>query len=484
MTFQPLDALTNAATHHPEGLFYADSEQSLTFAEARDTSTQLASQLRLMGVTAGDTVAIDLPIGMQVLFTYACFHLAAVSASVNRHSLPDGVIWDWWLSTSAPGGQPSDGTLLARCVGIIDNEFFIRASGLSTTLTAVPYESDDSVCRIALTSGTTGRPKAIGLTVSTVEHRANEAEKLFIDDKPFLSALGLSTTSGFHTLIAGTRSGLPYLAPGTATLNRDTIRRHAVSAIKASPQQLIELFAASSPPDLETLRVINSAGGAPTQGLVDSIRAKSAARIVNLYGSSEAGRAAEAVLGDTVDAMFAGAVVPTTTVQVVDGGGGEVPAGVVGEIRYRAPNIATTYLGDEVATATAFRHGWFYPGDRGRLDNGGHLFLSGRVSDTINAGGVKIDPSVVEQFARSLNGVSESLGFTHSPETGVSQFVLAVSGTELNLREIAQKLEAQFGNARPASVFAVPDIPRTETGKLSRYLTAELYADSVNRANR
>lgn len=483
MPFQPFDALTDAATQHPEKVFFADAEQTLTFAEAHAISTQFAGQLRLMGVKSGDTVAIDLPVGMQVLFTYACFHLAAASASVNRHSVPDGVIWDWWLSTSAPGGQPSDGTLLTRFVGIIDNEFLIRASGLSTSVSAVPYESAESVCRIAMTSGTTGRPKAIALSVSMVEHRAAEASKLFVDGQPFLCALGLSTTSGFHTLVASTQAGLPYLAAGNANQNRDAVRRHSVTAIKASPQQISELATASAATDLASLRVVNSAGGAPTQGLVDSIRAKSAATIVNLYGSSEAGRAAEAVLGDTVDDTFAGTVVPTTTVQVVDGGG-EVPAGVVGEIRYRAPNMAKAYLGDEETSATAFRDGWFYPGDIGRLDNNGELFLSGRVSDTLNAGGVKIDPSVVEEFARSLNGVSEALGFTYSLETGVAQFVLAVSGTELDLREIAQKLEAQFGNARPASVFSVPDIPRTETGKLSRYLTAELYADSVNRANR
>ncbi len=476
MTFQPFSALDRVATANPNGLFYADSAQSLTFAEARGLAVQFAGQLRLMGVNRGDTIAIDLPTGMQVLFAFAALHLAATSATVTATNSPDDVTWDWWLTSD--GGRPGP----ARNVLTVNNEFLIRAAGLGTTLEPTEYSATDT-CRIALTSGTTGKPKAIALTPAMVEYRAAEAAKLFVDGGPFLCTLGLATTSGFHTLLASVQAGIPYLAPANGPVNRDMIRRHGVTAIKSSPQQIADIATVSAGARLDSLRSVNSAGGKLSQSLVDGVRAISDASVTNLYGSSEAGRAAEYVIGQSVNPELAGHVVPSSTLEIVDESDSPVSHGATGVIRYRAPHMATSYLGDDTARANSFRDGWFYPGDTGRLEADGSLYLSGRTTDTLNAGGVKIDPLEFEEFAVTIPGVTEALGFTHVNDLGVAQFVLAVAGTGIEIAGVAAELEKRFGRARPASIFAVPAIPRTDTGKASRRLTAELFADAVNRAS-
>lgn len=475
MTFQPFSALDQAAVANPTGLFYADSEQTLTFSEARGLAVQFAGQLRLMGVNRGDTVAIDLPTGMQVLFTFAALHLAAASATVTESNSPDGVMWDWWLTSTGVR------TGLARNVLIIDNEFLIRAAGLGSTLVATEF-SDADTCRIALTSGTTGRPKAIALTPPMADYRAAEAAKLFVSGGPFLCTLGLATTSGFHTLLASAQAGLPYLAPGNGPTNRDTIRRHAVTSIKSSPQQIADIVNASAGIRLDSLRAVNSAGGKVSRALVDGVRAISDASVTNLYGSSEAGRAAEHVFGQSVIPDLAGNVVEGCMLEVVDESGERLSAGSTGEIRYKSLHMATGYLGDEATSSDSFRDGWFYPGDIGRIETDGSLYLVGRTTDTLNAGGVKIDPLEFEEFATSLPGVTEALGFTHVNDLGVAQFVLAVAGQGLDITVVSAELEKRFGRSRPSSIFAVPVIPRTDTGKTSRRLTAELYADAISRA--
>ena len=144
--------------------------------------------------------------------------------------------------------------------------------------------------------------------------------------------------------------------------------------------------------------------------------------------------------------------------------------------------MATGYLGDTTAGSDSFRDGWFYPGDIGRLEADGSLFVTGRTTDTLNAGGVKIDPREFEEFAATLPGVTDALGFTHVDDSGVSQFVLAVAGTGINIASVSAELEKRFGRAKPSGIFSVPEIPRTETGKASRRLTADLYADAIYRA--
>ncbi|MEY4477422.1 MAG: hypothetical protein RJA31_926 [Actinomycetota bacterium] len=56
MSVAPFDSLTEAADHNPTGLFYADTEQSLTFTEARDFAVQFSTRLKLLGVKIGDSV--------------------------------------------------------------------------------------------------------------------------------------------------------------------------------------------------------------------------------------------------------------------------------------------------------------------------------------------------------------------------------------------------------------------------------------------
>ena len=59
--------------------------------------------------------------------------------------------------------------------------------------------------------------------------------------------------------------------------------------------------------------------------------------------------------------------------------------------------VANEYFNNHEATAVSFKEGWFYPGDRGRSNENGLLFLTGREREIINRGGVKIDPVNVDE---------------------------------------------------------------------------------------
>ena len=64
--------------------------------------------------------------------------------------------------------------------------------------------------------------------------------------------------------------------------------------------------------------------------------------------------------------------------QIVDEGGKALPAGREGSVRIRTAQTVTGYVGNPAEAETAFRDGWFYPGDIGSLRDDRLLLILGR----------------------------------------------------------------------------------------------------------
>ena len=82
----------------------------------------------------------------------------------------------------------------------------------------------------------------------------------------------------------------------------------------------------------------------------------------------------------------------------MDAHGALLPAGPVGEVVIRGPNVTAGYENNPAANASAFHDGWFRTGDEGVLDAGGYLRLTGRLKEIINRGGEKIAPIEVDNI--------------------------------------------------------------------------------------
>jgi acyl-coenzyme A synthetase/AMP-(fatty) acid ligase len=291
----------------------------------------------------------------------------------------------------------------------------------------------------------------------------------------------MSTASGFHTFIAGLSVGDAYLPPGSPEHNALLVRTRGVAAIKASPVQISQLFEAarSEGVTLASLQTVYSAGSVVPLTLRRVIAAESSAQLVNLYGSTEAGRAAERVVADD-ELAYAGDVVSGTELQIVDQSDNPVAPGVAGIVRYRRPFQALGYLGDPETTQSTFRDGWFYTGDVGSLSAEGRLTLVGRSSSVINLGGVKVNPSEVEGFALTHPGIRSAAAFSHGERDDIPRFVLAVEADDsADLGKLATSLIAQFGPLAPQAIFRMPELPRNDMGKIQLAQIAETYANSV-----
>ncbi|HYB41595.1 MAG TPA: AMP-binding protein, partial [Candidatus Methylomirabilis sp.] len=93
-----------------------------------------------------------------------------------------------------------------------------------------------------------------------------------------------------------------------------------------------------------------------------------------------------------------GIPMPDVEVRVVDSSGRQVPAGEVGEVLLRAPQLMLRYWNRPKETAEAIRDGWLHTGDLGYLDRDGFLFVLGREKSLlIGHDGEKYSPEGIEE---------------------------------------------------------------------------------------
>src|SRR5271169_4148800 len=97
-------------------------------------------------------------------------------------------------------------------------------------------------------------------------------------------------------------------------------------------------------------------------------------------------------------------------VQVTDTELNAVPADgkTVGEIVIRSNTVAAGYLDDDIATAEAFRRGWFHTGDLGVVHPDGYIELTDRSKDIIISGGENIASVEVEKALAAHPDVFEA----------------------------------------------------------------------------
>ena len=180
-----------------------------------------------------------------------------------------------------------------------------------------------------------------------------------------------------------------------------------------------------------------------------------------IYGSSELGSVSfghTAVLDRHERAV--GYVMPGRDVEIVDGEGAVLPTGKVGIVRVRREEVFAGYLDDAGTTSSSWRDGWFYPGDLGALSDDGLLVVVGRVSEIMNLGGTKIDPLLIDEFAKTIPGVSDAAAFSVVNEAGVETLWVAVVRDEAfeasRFRALINARWPAFSNLRLAFIGAIP----------------------------
>ncbi|HSI57732.1 MAG TPA: malonyl-CoA synthase [Ideonella sp.] len=169
---------------------------------------------------------------------------------------------------------------------------------------------------------------------------------------------------------------------------------------------------------------------------------------------------------------------PGVGLRVRDEHGRELPAGEIGGIEVRGPNVFAGYWRMPEKTAEEFTaDGWFKTGDVGRIDALGYVSIVGRSKDLIISGGYNVYPAEIESYLNEMPGVAESavIGAPH-PDfgEGVIAVVVPQAGASLDGPAMLAALKRQIAAFKvPKQVFVVADLPRNAMGKVQKNLLRE-----------
>ena len=171
-----------------------------------------------------------------------------------------------------------------------------------------------------------------------------------------------------------------------------------------------------------------------------------------------------------------------------DGSGAQLGEGERGEICIRGHNIMQGYFKRPDANAETFKFQWFRSGDEGYFlrDEMGRqfFFITGRIKELINRGGVKYSPLDIEEVLLGIEGVKVGLaiGFQndyYGEEIGA--YVVLEDCAMLNEETIlARCREVMPFEKSPKVVVYGSEIPVTSTGKYQRLKLQYLFAEWEN----
>jgi len=312
---------------------------------------------------------------------------------------------------------------------------------------------------LKLTSGTTGRPRALPFTDA----------QLLADGRQVCASMGIRGADvNFGCIPFGHSYGLgnlviPLVLQGTPIVSGAALLPQGLAAaisqwrptvFPAVPALLRAMAEADiAPKQLRSLRTIISAGSPLASEVAKAFFQKFDRKIHNFYGSSETGGI---VYDRTGDAALVGSSV------------GRPMQGV--KLHFTAGRRFW------VASAAVMGRGRFRPADRGALNARGELVLLGRAGRMLKIAGRRLDPAEIESALRQLPGVHDAHVAAHGTRADALAAVVAggVEGTEL--RELLRPRLAPW--KIPKKIVVVRRFPLTARGKPDVGRLRALLADS------
>jgi malonyl-CoA/methylmalonyl-CoA synthetase len=178
---------------------------------------------------------------------------------------------------------------------------------------------------------------------------------------------------------------------------------------------------------------------------------------------------------------------PGVLVRVHTDKGLPLPAGEVGQIEVKGPNVFKGYWRMPEKTADEFTSDlWFKTGDVGRIDADGYVTIVGRSKDLIISGGYNVYPAEIESVLNELPGVAESavVGVPH-PDFGeaVVAVIVARPGSNPDPAALVAALKGRIANFKvPKHLAVVAELPRNTMGKVQKNLLRDSHRDRFSGA--
>jgi len=171
--------------------------------------------------------------------------------------------------------------------------------------------------------------------------------------------------------------------------------------------------------------------------------------------------------------------------KIVDNDGNRAATNNSGEIVLKGDNLMKGYWNNIKTTKEAFKNGWFYTGDIGRVDEEGYIHIVDRKNEMIITGGLNVYPREIEEVLFRHPAVLEAVAIgVPNKKWGesVKAVVVLKNGIELNELDLQEFCRGKIADYKiPKTIDFVLDLPKSESEKIMRKKVKEKYWDHINR---
>jgi long-chain acyl-CoA synthetase len=484
--------------------------EDVSYAELAGLADRYGRGLQALGLRAGDTVAVMLPNGVDLLAVYfAALQCGFYFVPVNWHLVGAEVAYllkdseskafvahERFASVARDAVEEAGLPAPARfAVGSIHG--FGALSELGASEPEGRPRNLTLGAPMVYTSGTTGRPKGVRRALTGADPDAPPAAGVYFFGifglVPFDGHVHLCCSPLYHTAVLNFATLAIQLGhPAVLMDGFDAeemlrlIEKYKVTHSHMVPTQFRRLLAlpeaARAQYDVSSLRQMIH-GAAPCPDEVKRRMLGWWGPVVTEYYAATEGGGTKINAAEWVEHPGSvGLPWPGSVVAILDDAGNALPAGQQGLVYMRMGKSTFEYHGDAEKTKAGRSGDMFTLGDVGYLDEDGYLFLCDRKADMIISGGVNIYPAEIENVLSEHPAVGDVavFGIPHEEWGEEIKAVVEPAAGFTGGPELAGEL-LEFARARlarfkvPRSFDFVDELPRDPNGKLYKRRLRDQY---------
>ena len=482
------------AAAQPDAIALSDERQRLTFGEVDARVDRLAGELSRRGIGRGAPVVIVLHNRLEVIEMQAvATRLGGAAVSASWRSTVDELAYI--VDHSGARGLVIEADLVGpvlahrdRFARLGDNIVTVEGAADGTLSydelarhgrPGVARDGAEEGAVVIYTSGTTGKPKGAVRTFGRDAHLAYmhvlaELPVRAGDRHLAVCPLYHSTAFAFANISLVLGGSVHVVRKFDPAAMLATIERERITTTAVVPTMLHRIL--QLPPelrqrhDLRSLRAILS-GGAPLNGtLARDVCHELGHVLYNFYGATETGINTIATPDELLRSPGTiGHVVGGNDIRILDEQGRPVPDGTTGEL-FVKNGMLVRYHGDEDATRSSMRDGYFSVGDLAHFDAHGLLHIDGRKRDMLISGGVNVYPAEIEEVLATHPAVAE-IAVIGAPDADLGEkvkaFVALRDGMVASPEELVAFARSKLSGPKiPREIVFLGELPKNPTGKV------------------
>ena len=466
---------------------------TLTHAQFAAATASLQHRLAQSGLSPTQAVTLALPnsLSFAAAFLAVAFQ-RAIAAPLNASSTQDEFAFNIKDIESAlvlvPRGAVKRGDPAVRaakqCGAAIAECYWdglevlleVKARGKLGNAVSAQRPRVEDVALVLHTSGTTGKPKKVPLSHANLARSMQNimnTYQLGTADRTLL----VMPLFHVHGLLAGLLA--PLLSEGSVIIPCsfsasefwDHFITHKANWYTAVPTIHQIMLKQPRPKQAPKIRFIRSCSSPLSPKTFQELESAFNAPVLQAYAMTEAAHQM------TSNPLPPGKRYPGSVgigqgveVRILDVDGKEVSHGGQAEICVRGGNVTSGYMNNPDANKSSFTaDGFFRTGDQGKIDENGHVVITGRIKELINKGGEKISPVEIDNVIAHYSGVAEAVSFAIEDETFGQVIGVAIvknKGADVDVGELKEWMRGKVARHKMPDKVSIPHRLKAEEAKI------------------